>query len=66
MKLIANIELPISIDDTDFNQEKVDNERKNRYNRIKQELQTILNELLEDEFDSVRVKQVKLEWNKKE
>lgn len=61
MKIKATVDLMLDIDETDFNPEKVDNERKNRYNNVKKALQENLEILLEDEFDSINVRQVKIE-----
>ena len=63
MKIKASIEVECEIDDSDFNQEKIEIERKNRYKATKEAIQSLLDELLLDDFDSARVKQVKIELN---
>lgn len=63
MKIKANIEVECELDDSDFNPEKIESERKSRYKSTKEAIQSLLDELLLDDFDSAKVKQVKIELN---
>ena len=63
IKFKATIEIEDEFDSSEFSEEKIELERKLRYKTVKESLQELLDELLSDEFQSVKVKQVKLEWN---
>lgn len=63
MKFKATIEIEDIINETDFSADAIDVERKLRYKNVKESLQLILEELLGDEFPTVKVKQVKIDWD---
>ena len=63
MKFSATIEIGSEYDESEFNPEKVDAARKSRYAKFKEELQKKLEELIEDEFDYVSIKNVKISWD---
>jgi len=65
MKFKATIEIEQYIDDSDFNAEKIKEEKKNKYKNVKESVAKIIEDALSDEgFDSIRIKQVKIEWDK--
>lgn len=63
LKFSATIEIGSEYDESEFNPEKVEAERKNKYVVFKEKLQERLDYLLEDEFDYVNVKNIKILWN---
>lgn len=63
MKVKAVVEIEHEIID-EFDSDKISQEKKNKYGRLKNLLQEHFNELLSDEFKGVRVSKVKVEVKK--